>query len=872
MALSSSSFDAFYGKIQTSALDSVRKSVGIPTDVSFHRSVDSQLATQLDTLSTRLSAGSTLNSSGRKGKDKEAQRLRGQDDMVDSFQSLVVDVVDGLFERTDTCLDTYLGRNTAPAIAINPPLQTSRKSTRQQGPVVQHAAHLAKPQLAFKSPTDNLTDAPWYPNLPHKYNAKVPFGFVSEDEPEEPWKRHPYQYEISHLNYPPSTFLSTSPIPPSSLSADSPHTLVTMTTELHSMLDDLRRADAIAIDLEHHSHRSYRGFVCLMQISTRDKDWVIDTLVPEVREELNILNEVFTDPKVVKVLHGSESDIIWLQRDFSLYIVNLFDTFHASKVLDFPRHGLANLLEMYCDFSADKQYQLADWRIRPLPDAMINYARSDTHFLLFIHDNLRNALLDRGLSRSRSQSQARSRSSSPLSEKKLKSPSPPVKIGEGDSPPHALLHEVLARSSMTALKVYERETYDAECGLGPGGWEGIARKWNKATLLSGDNEQGRVYRAVHAWRDKAAREEDESTRYVLPNHHIFQFAERPPIDMAGLLAVFPTSRVPPVVRNRARELLDTILKAVRGAASTSANDDAMVVDRKAEESVVQTEVESNPPPIKAELPSLNSDSSIRIWGTEKSTSESTTTISTLLGTSKMSTDNRKPSVSTYVSMRSSFLNIGPASGSKKISYGSHAEERVAKFTEVLQKIHASLTIMPKAPQAPPATNIETNTDVAGEVSTMDIDAFTTLQPGAEIAFVPRSERKTLATSKVEDTIILVGQRAKKRKRKEIKSTSNDLNDTGDPPAPASSSAKKVKKTRSTEAMDEGDGGDESEKPFDFSSVPNILDDEPIKEDARPKRQRKQSGKGEVFGYGNFPRPPKAHSELRSGNQSHTFKK
>lgn len=118
MALSSSSFDTFYGKIQSSTLDSVRKSVGIPTDVSFHRSVDSELATQLDTLSTRvlsltnrvfalsqLSAGSVSNSSGRKGKEKEAQQLHGQDDVVDSFQSLVVDVVDGLFERTVCSFD-----------------------------------------------------------------------------------------------------------------------------------------------------------------------------------------------------------------------------------------------------------------------------------------------------------------------------------------------------------------------------------------------------------------------------------------------------------------------------------------------------------------------------------------------------------------------------------------------------------------------------------------------------------------------------------------------------------------------------------------------------------------------------------------------
>ncbi len=120
MALSSSSFDAFNGKIQSSALDSVRKSVGIPTDVSFHRSVDSALATQLDTLSTRvlsltnrvlalsqLSAGSASNSSGRKGKEKEAQRLHGQDDVVDRFQSLVVDVVDGLFERTVRSFDLW---------------------------------------------------------------------------------------------------------------------------------------------------------------------------------------------------------------------------------------------------------------------------------------------------------------------------------------------------------------------------------------------------------------------------------------------------------------------------------------------------------------------------------------------------------------------------------------------------------------------------------------------------------------------------------------------------------------------------------------------------------------------------------------------
>ena len=33
------------------------------------------------------------------------------------------------------------------------------------------------------------------------------------------------------------------------------------------------------------------------------------------------------------MLHGADSDIVWLQRDFGIYVVNLFDTGQASRVL-----------------------------------------------------------------------------------------------------------------------------------------------------------------------------------------------------------------------------------------------------------------------------------------------------------------------------------------------------------------------------------------------------------------------------------------------------------------------------------------------------------------------------------------------------------
>lgn len=61
-----------------------------------------------------------------------------------------------------------------------------------------------------------------------------------------------------------------------------------------------------------------------MQISTRREDYIVDTL--KIKNEVSQLREVFDNPKIVKVLHGADFDIQWLQKDFGLYIVNMFDT------------------------------------------------------------------------------------------------------------------------------------------------------------------------------------------------------------------------------------------------------------------------------------------------------------------------------------------------------------------------------------------------------------------------------------------------------------------------------------------------------------------------------------------------------------------
>ena len=141
--------------------------------------------------------------------------------------------------------------------------------------------------------------------------------------------------------------------------------------------------------------------------------------------------------------------------------------------------------------------------LRPLPKEMLAYARSDTHFLLYIYDNLRNALLDRASSRSQSRI--------------LETPQPQANISSSNfDPRHSLLREVLSRSEETSLRLHQTENYDDDEGTGPGGWDTIARKWNKVafTKVAHRSTPKSIYLRIHAWRDQVAREEDESTAYV----------------------------------------------------------------------------------------------------------------------------------------------------------------------------------------------------------------------------------------------------------------------------------------------------------------------------------------------------------------------
>ena len=63
----------------------------------------------------------------------------------------------------------------------------------------------------------------------------------------------------------------------------------------------------MAVDLEYCNVERKAVILSLMQLSTCDKDYIIDSLV--LRSKTIGLKELFTDNRFVKVFHGSDTDL-----------------------------------------------------------------------------------------------------------------------------------------------------------------------------------------------------------------------------------------------------------------------------------------------------------------------------------------------------------------------------------------------------------------------------------------------------------------------------------------------------------------------------------------------------------------------------------
>lgn len=162
--------------------------------------------------------------------------------------------------------------------------------------------------------------------------------------------------------------------------------------EFSELLDHLRGELLVAVDTEAASFHRHRDRVYLLQLSSRSETWLIDPLAVA---GLAGFGELLADPAIEFVFHDADYDLRLLGLEFSVRATRLFDTRIAAQFLNEPGIGLAALLEKFFSIRLDKQFQRADWSLRPLTGPMLRYAATDTAHLPALRDVLRQRLVEK---------------------------------------------------------------------------------------------------------------------------------------------------------------------------------------------------------------------------------------------------------------------------------------------------------------------------------------------------------------------------------------------------------------------------------------------------------------------------------------------
>ncbi|PIA57855.1 hypothetical protein AQUCO_00500048v1 [Aquilegia coerulea] len=304
------------------------------------------------------------------------------------------------------------------------------------------------------------------------------------------------------------------------------HVWVDKEEQLKELVEVLSKERVFAVDTEQHSLRSFLGFTALMQISTQCEDYLVDTIV--LHDVMGILRPAFANPDICKVFHGADNDVLWLQRDFHIYVVNLFDTAKACEVLSKPHKSLAYLLETYCGVAKNKMLQLEDWRLRPLSEEMIQYARADAHYLLYIADRMATELQNQNIGCL-----------------------------------HDNFKEASRLSNKTCLQLYKKEI-----AASPGDSAAssiLSRYLNGQEPFNSETKE--LVERLCLWRDLMARVHDESLRYVLSDQAIVALASKPPttatkadLDLNSCTLGSILTSPSPVVRSHSKDIFELLSK------------------------------------------------------------------------------------------------------------------------------------------------------------------------------------------------------------------------------------------------------------------------------------------------------------------------
>jgi ribonuclease D len=263
-------------------------------------------------------------------------------------------------------------------------------------------------------------------------------------------------------------------------------TVVTRASELEECCHHIAAAGRFGFDTEFIGEDSFRPRLCLVQVATAERLYLIDPLAVE---DLRPFWELVADPRRVTVVHAGREEIRMCAHHLGRPPANVFDLQVAAGLVGagYPT-GHANLVQQFLKVRLAKGETLTDWSRRPLTKQQVRYAYDDVRYLLPLYDKLSRRLSE--LNR----------------------------------------HE-WANEEFAAL---QHRSIDGDAEREP---------WRKLRGLSGlERQQLAVVREVFAWREQRATVVNKPVRFILRDDLIVEIARRQPTTEHDLAVIRGVTR------------------------------------------------------------------------------------------------------------------------------------------------------------------------------------------------------------------------------------------------------------------------------------------------------------------------------------------
>ena len=175
--------------------------------------------------------------------------------------------------------------------------------------------------------------------------------------------------------------------------------LLSSAEDILELAQILKTQEVISFDTEFIRESTFFPIVEVIQVATEEASWLVDaqafkknfsaTQPHSYDPAIQPLLDVFTDPKILKILHAAQGDQECLYTSFGVVASPTLDTAVAASLCGLGDGiGLSKLLKLVLDVTLLKGHARTNWSVRPLPQQLMDYAHADVKYLVTLAKKL----------------------------------------------------------------------------------------------------------------------------------------------------------------------------------------------------------------------------------------------------------------------------------------------------------------------------------------------------------------------------------------------------------------------------------------------------------------------------------------------------